>query len=96
MKFPRKLFANVLLLDDKIINFKIGDRSWEGDKWCMNRQPSFLFLLENADQRIESKIFAKIVNSNAENTLFFRKISTEFFKMFEISDRYPRSMHKPY
>ena len=95
MKYPRTVHANVLLLDGKIINWKIGDANWVDSKWVRNRQPDIAYCV-GFYERVEAQVFAAIVNNVNENQLFFNKIAIEFFKMFEISEYYEDSMFLPY
>lgn len=94
MEYPRKLYANVLLLNGKIINFKTGSKSWEGEKWIGSSQPLFIF--HNLENDLRSEVFPFIARDTNETNLFFEKTSKEFYKMFEISELYPDFMSKPY
>lgn len=95
MNYPRKLYANVLLCNGKIINWKTGTRSWENNKWLESRQP--LKFILNEDNIIESKVISETVYNGEENSLFFEKTSIEFYKQFEIHEDYlTDTMFEPY
>ena len=96
MEYPKKLYANVLLFDDKIINFKTGTTNWEGLKFWESRQPFWILYEKQFENRLKSEVFSKIINSNEENEIFFRVISKEFYKMFEIHENYGEDMFRPY
>ena len=96
MEYPKKLYANVLLFDDKIISFKTGTTDWEGTKFWSSRQPIWIIDEDNFENRLKSEVFSKIINSNEENEIFFRVISKEFYKMFEIHENYGEDMFRPY
>jgi hypothetical protein len=96
MEYSKKLYANVLLFDDKIINFKTGTTNWEGTKFWASSQPLWIIHEKDFENRLRSEVFSKIVNSNEENNIFFRVISKEFYKMFEIHENYGEDMFKPY
>ena len=96
MEYPKKLYANVLLFDDKIISFKTGTKNWEGSKFWESCQPLWFINEDNFENRLKSEVFSKIVNSNEENNIFFRVISKEFYKMFEIHENYGEHMFKSY
>ena len=90
MEFPKTLYANVLLLDGKIINWQTGKRTWENGKWVSSRQPLDI-VIECADKnpdRLQSETFSAVVNNHSEHAHFFNHTSVEFYKMFELSDRY--------
>lgn len=90
--YTRTLFANVLLRDGKIINWKTGKTSWENGNWINSRQPiNFI----SSDYDLRSETFKKVVNSVFENNLFFEN-AKEFYKMYEIHELFPDSMLKPY
>lgn len=92
--YPKILYANVLLLDGEIINFKTGQHSWEDGKWNNNRQPIKL-VIENED-KITSQTFSKVVKTIEENNSFFENEAKEFYKKFKIHEKYPKSSYKPY
>lgn len=95
MNYPKKLYANVLLLDVKIVNWKTGTSSWENGKWVMYRQP--YFVLEELDiNRLTTETFTKAVFSTNENNLFFEKTSKDFYKMFTLHEKFQDNMFKPY
>lgn len=94
MEYPRKLYANVLLLDGKIINWKTGTKNWEESGWVSSSQPLFIF--QNLENDLRSEVFKFTANNTNENNLFFEKTAKEFYKMFEISELYPDFMSKPY
>ena len=96
-EYPKTLYANVLLLDGNIINWKTGDRSWEGGNWINNRQPlSIVVECATGDpERLQSETFSAVVYNDDQNQLFFADTSKEFYKMFELSERYG-SGFRPY
>ena len=96
MEYPKKLYANVLLFDDKIINFKTRTKSWEGTGFWSSQQPLWIIYEKDFENRLRSEVFSKIINSNEENEIFFRVISKEFYKMFEIHENYDEDMFRPY
>lgn len=93
MKYPRKLYANVLLLDGKIINWKTGSTSWKNDGWLSSSQPLWVFQ-EECD--LQSKTIFFEANNDDENNKFFSVTSKDFYKKFEIHESYSKSMNKPY
>lgn len=94
MNYPRKLYANVLLLDGKIINWKTGEKTWEDERYFNNRQP--ISKLMGKFDRLSSETFKFTANNSNENKLFFESYSKEFYQMFELHEDYSKSMFKPY
>lgn len=99
MEYPRKLYANVLLLDGKIINWKTGDRSWGGRRWATSRQPLNLIICNGeaiCEERLQSEVFCVTVFDDIQWNNFFEYTSKEFYKMYEIHESYSKSMFRPY
>ena len=92
--YPLLLHANVLLLDGEIINWKTGMTSWEDGKWVNSKQPLNIVLKVDRG-RLKSETFSKIVNNYKENNTFFEKIAVNFYKTYEVSERYSNSMFRP-
>lgn len=95
LSYPKKLYANVLLLDGEIINWKTGQKNWENGRWISSRQPVNL-LIGVVDSRLESYTFCVEVNNTVENNIFFASTSKEFYKMFEISEYCRNHLITPY
>ncbi len=100
MEFPRTIHASVLLLDEKIINWKIGTTSWKGNRFLGSSQPINLVKRGcdnewNPKDNLRSEAFTRVVNSEAENNMFFER-AEEFLRMYEIHEDYPVYMTRPY
>ena len=80
--YPITLHASLLFVNNKIINWKIGTKSWENNGWYSSCQPVHLLINANDDD-ISVESFTKIVNNTEENNLFFNVTAREFFKMFD-------------
>lgn len=87
-KYPAIVYANVLLLNDRIINWKTGSTDWSNDRWMSSRQP--LHHVREAappygtgikELRVEQMKFLAH-NVDEWNAAFSKAI--EFYKMFEM------------
>ncbi|MGG2091295.1 hypothetical protein AB1283_00830 [Bacillus sp. S13(2024)] len=81
--YPHKVYASVLLLDNKIYNWKIGQRYWDSP---------FSMTIRTSDMEKFSKMKTKYihweVNTSDEHQEVFEKHAREWFKQFEIHEEY--------
>ena len=91
MKYPKILYQNVLLLDNKIVNWKTGTTHWKNvAKAFDNRQPLHI-LKENKDNlSVSSK--SKLISNIKENNDFFTDNS--WYKQFKLHEKF--NLNKPY
>lgn len=91
MKYPKILFQNVLLLDNKIVNWKTGKTHWKDiDKALNNRQP--LYVLKQNKNNLSVRSKSKLINNIEENNEFFN--DTSWYKQFELHEKF--NLNKPY
>ena len=81
-KYPHELHANVLLLDNKIENWKVGNRKAEGyypfrSYWKTGRMDDYEF-----------ETYTWIVNDDIEHNEVFSTLSKQWFKQWVHADDY--------
>lgn len=91
MKYPKTLYQNVLLLDNKIVNWKTGTTHWKDVNKAFNNRQS-LYILNYAQHKLYVKFRKKVVNTLDENNAFFNDSS--WYKQFELHENF--NVLKPY
>ena len=82
--YPHTVYASVLLKDNKIIDWKIGQRRWT-DIFSMTRRFKRPFNLDDyAGETVESTEFE--VNNSEEHNRVFSELAREWFKQWEIDE----------
>jgi len=84
--YPHTVYASVLLKDNKITNWKIGER-----KWTHNMDMTRMFKLPfNMDdykgETVESTAFE--VNNSEEHNKAFSELAREWFRQWELHEEY--------
>ena len=94
--YPKEIHKTVLLLDRQIINWKTGSTIWRTvDDAFRNKQLVWLFdILANEPERLTVDATSILVNDSEENNRFFE--CCEWFKQYEIHEKYSEHMFKPY
>lgn len=89
----KTIYKNVLLSDGKIVNWKTGTTHWDSvSKAFHNRQPRFIFDMKEGMLSVSS--VCKEVETDEENNAWFE--DKEFYKQFEVHEKFPSSMFLPY
>lgn len=96
MFYPKKLHANVLLFDGKIINWKVGTTCWNDDAWIMYRQPAIVCKHYLHPERFSADVFTMAVFNDNQRNYFFRTVAEEFMRMYDIHEQYSSNMFLPY
>ena len=87
--YPHTVYASVLLKDNKITNWKIGERRWL-HHMDMTRRVKHPFSLDDyADETVESKAWE--VNNSEEHSRVFEVLAKEWFKQWKIHEDYEGS-----
>ena len=90
-EYPHRIFASVVLLDNKIMNWKIVNYRWT--KKNMGDSKQQLIIYDYLDKiTVRSRSF--IAHSPKEHSKIFKVKARKFFKQFEIHEWF-RGM-KPY
>jgi len=90
-RYPHRIFASALLIDGKLVNWKVSNKRWTKSNIGCSNQPGYV--LKNWDKiKIRSKSF--IVNSSEEHSKVFEKKSVKFYKQFKLHPKY--NLIKPY
>ena len=88
------LYKNVLLLDGKIVNWKMGSTHWNDvDTAFLNRQFVSLFSLINSGRLTVQSTMQEIYTLQ-EHQAFMEDI--EWFKQFEMHEEYSKYIFSPY
>lgn len=84
-KFPHRVFVSVILLKNKIVNWKVGNLRWTKDTWHFSRQPGVVIKNEK-----KIKIFSRsfLVNNSQEHNKAFEVRAKQFLKKFKIHPKY--------
>lgn len=91
--YPYKVYANVLLNDGMIINWKVGQTHWDTVERAFNStQP--VHLLKSGVISVEST-YMEVKNSN-DNRIAFGVFADTFLRKFPIHHAFPIRMSKPY
>jgi hypothetical protein len=93
---PYKLYANALLLDGKIINWKTSKTTrWKdlADAF-LSRQPMIAIKADTARLRVKSKVFE--FESSSENKENIQKDIEDYYGQFGIHPDYPKGMNHPF
>ncbi|MBD1379133.1 hypothetical protein [Metabacillus arenae] len=77
--YPHEVYASVLLLDNKIYNYKIGQHYWEYPFQVKMRYSDFDKL-----DKMEAKYTSFTVENDEEHENAFRIHAREWFKQWEI------------
>ena len=94
MKYPRKVYKNVLLIDGKIVGWKTGETHWKSvEEATWSRQPMWIFFDEYIE-KISVESTSAIVHSDEENNRFFQ--DDQWYKQFEIHENFSPDMFLPY
>lgn len=97
LTYPLTLYANVLLVDGKIVNWKTGKHKWTEENVFNYRQPlNLCYSLIDQPDRITVKSFKFTAKNSKQDDLFHSTISREFYMMFDLHEEYPKSMFKPF
>lgn len=93
---PYKIYANVLLLDGKIINWKTSRATcWDSPFTAFsNRQPMAAIKADPERLSVSNKIFE--FESKAANKEDFQDNIKDFYMGFEIHPDFPEGMFRPY
>lgn len=84
--YPHTVYASVLLKDNKIINWKIGERKWKHNM-DMTRMFKLPFNMDGYEgETVESIGFE--VNSDVEHNKTFSELAKEWFKQWEVHEEY--------
>jgi hypothetical protein len=96
MRYPRQLHRNVLLLDGKIINYRIGTTLWKDVGTAFNnKQHQWVFnIAMKESHRLSVDSMSAVVANVQENEEFFD--DKEWFKQYSIHEDYGEHMFKPY
>ena len=86
--YPHKIYASVLLLDNKIDNWKVGQYEWKD----MGNITNYWKIDRINDYTVKTTFWE--VNSSEEHNLIFTKLSSEWFKQWELADDFMGG--KPY
>lgn len=82
--YPHTVYASVLLLDDKIMNWKVGERKWKHNM-DMTRRINRPFSLDDyVGEMVESIGFE--ANNSEEHNHAFEVLAPEWFKQWEIDE----------
>jgi hypothetical protein len=87
--YPHEVYASVLLLDNKILNWKVGETYWE----------SPLFVYTSLDMwfdvdDLEARYTSWTVHTPEEHNRVFQELAPEWFKQWEIHEKFKG--FKPY
>lgn len=81
--YPHKVYASVLLLDDKIYNYKIGQNYWKSPMYVTMRTSDF----DKMDRmRVEYTFFE--VSDSEEHSKAFDVYARDWFKQWEVHEEY--------
>lgn len=87
--YPHTIYASVLLRDNKIINWKIGQRKWL-DHMDMTRRMKLPYTKSDYDgETVESKVWE--VNDDHEHSQVFEVLAKEWFKNWDIHEKHEGS-----
>ena len=90
-EYPHRVFANVILVDNKIVRYQIGNyRYTKNSIWC-HHQPRIV--AEN-EEKIQIRSRSFLVHNRKEHNKAFEKDAVKFMKKYEIHENYEGS--KPY
>jgi hypothetical protein len=81
--YPHEVYASVLLLDNKIINYKIGERFWSTPleaKIYTRKQIDF--------EKLKTEYTSWTVYNSEEHNKAFEVYAREWFKQWEVHDDY--------
>lgn len=84
-EYPYNLNASVLLLDDEIYNWKIGNQIWEHPS-CVKMLYDDMKLIKEGRFKVENKSF--VINSSEEHQEVFEKKAFDWFKNWKVSDKH--------
>lgn len=97
-EYPKTIHASVLLLDNKILNWKVGYTCWKTvDKALCSQQPvGVLLKFVHNPEAITVEHTSFVCNSAEEVNLLFTKKADSFYKKWKMSPLFPKDMIKPY
>ncbi len=90
-KYPHNIYASVVLLDKKIINWKVAKYAWNGVNWMRSKQPQ---IASSDHGAIEVISVCFVANNREEHEEIFSVDAKEFFKQFLIHPRF--DLQSPY
>lgn len=84
--YPHTVYASVLLKNNKIINWKIGERKWT-HPLDMSRKIKVPFNMDDyKDETVEHTAFE--VNNSKEHNEAFSKLAREWFRQWELHEEF--------
>ena len=90
-KYPHRVFASVVLVDGKIVNWKTGNTRWTKANYANFSQP-YIVYDENVEITIRSKSF--IVKNRKQHNHAFEVLASRFYSQFKLHEGY--NLAKPY
>ena len=90
-KDPHRVFANVILADGKIVNWKTGNTRWTKTNYANYSQP-YIVYDERHEITIRSRSF--VVKNRKQHNHAFETLAARFYSQFELYEGY--SLAKPY
>lgn len=95
-QLPYTIYASVLLLDNKIVNWKIGQRGWRTiPEAYMSGQPDIVF--DNfGNENMRTEILEMECKTKDDHSKAFNEWSESFFRRWEIHPDFPEKCFAPY
>ncbi len=107
-KYPHRVFASVILLDNKIVNWKTGDCRWSKKNYTSSNQPLIVnvyddkivirskqsLIVYDNDKNIVVRSRSFIANTRQERNNIFEVKARKFYKQFKLYKGF--RLMKPY